>query len=100
MANFDNKFNGPIGQVYQGETLSVTNENITGQSSITPATAATLQDIVTNKPAEKSGFTDEMKKEVLSALKSVALDEAKALPKQIYTLLKEFFPGYVRPFLP
>jgi hypothetical protein len=100
MADFYNKFNGPIGQVYQGETLSVTNENITGQTSITSATAKTLQDIVSNEPAEKSGFTDEMKKEVLNALKSIAVDEAKALPGQIYTLLKQFFPGYVEKLLP
>jgi hypothetical protein len=89
MANFDNKFYDKVDNVYQGETLN-----------LTPAKAATLQDIVANKPAEKSGFTDEMKKEVLNALKSIAVDEAKALPGQIYTLLKQFFPGYVEKLLP
>jgi hypothetical protein len=91
MAKFVNKIGGDVGNLIQGDTVNV---------HIEPQTAKALEDIVAKTPAEKPGFTEELKSEVIGALKSIALEQAKALPKNVYSLLKEFFPSYVRPFLP
>jgi molybdopterin converting factor small subunit len=91
MAKFVNKIGGDVGNLIQGDTVNV---------HIEPQTAKALEDIVAKTPAEKPGFTEELKSEVIGALKSIALEQARALPKNVYSLLKEFFPSYVRPFLP
>ena len=88
MAQFNNTM-GDVQNLYQADQITINHES-----------ATKLGDIVANKQPEKPGFTDQMKDEVVTALKSIALDQAKALPKNIYMLLKEFFPSYIKPFLP
>jgi uncharacterized protein YjbI with pentapeptide repeats len=102
MVNITNENIGSIGVQNQGDTINSTTGDISMATNITigPPAAKALEDIVATKPAEKEGFTEELKGEVTAALRSIALEQAKALPGRVYGLLKEFFPSYVRLFLP
>lgn len=101
VGTYNNTFNAPVGPVSQGDGQTVhIGSVVVGDIQIDPNTAKTLLEIVGGKQPEKPGFTEELKKEALEALKSVAMEQVKALPRKIYETVKEFFPSYVRPFLP
>lgn len=102
MAKFETHVTGNVGQQVTGENVIVHTGDIhaSGDVPLKPEDARTLEAIVANQPPEKPGFSDELKAEVMDALKAIVRDQAKALPKRAYQLLKEFFPKYVKLFLP
>lgn len=102
MAKFETHIAGNVGQQITGETVNVTmrDAKVTEEVPVDAKTARTLEAIVENQDAEKAGFTEELKGEVLGALKEIAREQARALPGRVYAALKEFFPSYVKPFLP
>ena len=102
MAKFENNIQGNVGQQITGEhiNLKTGDVHVSGDVPLSADDARTLEAIIANQTAEKPGFTDELKAEVMDALKAIARDQARALPKRAYELLKAYFPAYVKPFLP
>lgn len=102
MAKFETHISGNVGQQVTGENINLQtgDVHVTGDVPLSADNARTLEAIVANQTPEKPGFSEVLKQEVMDALKAIIRDQAKTLPKRAYQLLKEFFPGYVKPFLP
>jgi len=102
MAKFENHIKGNVGQQVTGENVTVNTGDIhaSGDVPVSAENARTLEAIVANQTPEKPGFSDGLKQEVMDALKAIVREQARILPKRAYQLLKEFFPAYVKPFLP
>jgi len=102
MAKFETHISGNVGQQISGENINLHtgDVHVSGELPLSTENARTLEAIIANQTPEKPGFSDALKQEVTDALKAIVRDQARTLPKRAYQLLKEFFPGYVKPILP